>query len=96
MVRHQFTFTAQASAIVMDDSRVVVETTTCPPNARCAAPIFSAIVSILIPKDPAADYAYWPPTYRVTGIAGPEGLQPWSGPLPLAFEVLLQSAGFAG
>ena len=87
LVDHQFPWAAGATALVMDY--------TCQPGQHCTV-YFDAIVSILIPQDPATDYAYWPPTYRVSGIAGPETLSPWVGPLPATFDTLLRSAGFAG
>jgi hypothetical protein len=87
MVQSQFAFAANASAIVMDYI--------CQPGERCAVG-FNAIVSVLIPLDPAVDYAYWPPTYAVGGLSGPETLRPWVNPLPAAFSTLLRSAGFSG
>lgn len=87
MVQSQFPFAANASAIVMDHL--------CQPGERCSVG-FSAIVSVLIPRDPAVDYAYWPPTYLVSGLSGPETLHPWVNPLPAAFSTLLRSAGFSG
>ena len=87
MVQHQLPFAAQATALVMDY--------TCQPGERCEA-TFQAIVSILVARDPTMDYAYWPPTYRVTGVSGPETLGPWVDPLPAFFDTLLVSAGFSG
>ncbi|HXX60127.1 MAG TPA: hypothetical protein VEI48_02430, partial [Candidatus Sulfotelmatobacter sp.] len=78
---------AHATALVMDY--------TCQPGQHCTV-YFDAIVSILIPQDPATDYAYWPPTYRVSGIAGPETLSPWVGSLPATLDTLLRSVGFTG
>ncbi len=85
MVQRQFPFALHATAIVADY--------TCPPGAFCVFG-FNAIVSIIVPSDPAVDYAYWPPTYSVRGTSGPERLEPWAGPLPAAFATLLQSMGF--
>lgn len=87
LVRQQLPFAAQATAIVMDS--------VCQPGDLCKFG-FAAVVSIIVPKDPAVDYAFWPPTYSVSGTSGPSSLQPWSGPLPAAFATLLQSAGFSG
>jgi hypothetical protein len=87
LAQHQFPFATHATALVMDD--------TCQPNERCAA-TFNAVVSILIPRDPTIDYAYWPPTYRVRGVSGPETLEPWVGPLPGTLSTLLLAAGFSG
>lgn len=87
MVQSQLPFAAHATALVMDD--------TCQPNERCEA-TFNALVSILIPRDPTIDYAYWPPTYRVRGVSGPETLEPWVGPLPASLNTLLLAAGFSG
>jgi hypothetical protein len=87
MVQHQLPFTANATALVMDY--------TCQPGQHCEVR-FDAVVSILIPRDPAMDYAYRPPTYLVSGISGPETLGPWVGPLPATLNTLLLSAGFSG
>jgi hypothetical protein len=87
MIQYQLPFAAHATALVMDY--------TCQPNERCEV-TFNAVVSILIPPDPAMDYAYWPPTYRVSGVSGPETLGPWMGPLPASLDTLLRSAGFVG
>jgi hypothetical protein len=87
LVRQELPFAAQATAIVMDY--------VCQPGDLCKFS-FAAVVSIVVPRDPAVDYAYWPPTYSVTGTSGPSTLQPWNGPLPGTFATLLRSAGFSG
>lgn len=87
LIRQQVPFAAQATAIVMDN--------VCQPDQYCVFG-FHAVVSILIPRDPSEDYAYWPPTYSVIGDSGPERVLPWSGPLPVAFMNLLRSVGFQG
>jgi hypothetical protein len=90
MVLTQVPFARTARAIVADDW--------CPPDGKCFAG-FLALVSILVVRDPAMDYAYWPPTYLVNGD-GPTGttpvaLSPFNGTLPAHFLKLLRSNGFA-
>ena len=87
LVFRQFPFAIHATVIVTDY--------TCPRGAFCVFG-FNAIVSIIVPRDPAADYAYWPPTYSVSGTSGPKTIKPWSGTLPVDFQRLLESAGFSG
>lgn len=87
MVERQFRFAAHATALVMDYI--------CPPGDFCVAG-FRAIVSVVIPRDPTVDYAYWPPSYAVSGTSGPETLQPWVDPLPASLTTLLRSVGFSG
>lgn len=88
LVNRHLSFAPQATAIVMDDA--------CPADGGCpSAAGFSAVVSIVVPLDPATDYAFWPPTYLANGQAGPDELNPYPGPeLPAGIQQLLRQVGF--
>jgi hypothetical protein len=81
---------AHATTIAMDDS--------CQQGEACPIGLH-VLVAILIPKDPAVDYATWPPTYfavnnEPTASDSPTELVAWTRPLPGAFIDLLNSVGF--